>query len=44
MKEDGIRDPWYLTPPLPWLITTTYVVLAKLLALASLRRAFLFNA
>ena len=42
--EDGIRDPWYLTPPLPWLITTTYVVLAKLLALASLRRAFLFNA
>ncbi len=44
MKEEGMRDPWYLTQPLPWLMTTTYVVLAKLLALASLRRAFLFNA
>ena len=44
MKEDGLRDPWYLAQPLPWLMTATYVLLAKLLALASLRRAFLFNA
>lgn len=44
MKEDGLRDPWYLAHPLPWLMTTTYVLLAKLLALTSLRRAFLFNA
>ena len=44
MKEEGLADPWYLTQPLPWLMTGTYVMLAKLLALASLRRAFLFNA
>ncbi len=44
MKEDGLKDPWYLVPPIPWLIVRSYVVIARLLALFSLRRAFLFNA
>ena len=44
MKADGLPDPWYLVPPLPWLIVWSYKVIAGLLALISLRRAFLFNA
>ncbi len=44
MKADGLVDAWYLTPPIPWLMVWTYVVLARLLAFVSLRRAFLFNA
>ena len=44
MKADGARDAWYLTPPIPWLMVWTYVLLARLLAFFSQRRAFLFNA
>jgi len=44
MKADGGRDPWYLAAPLPWLIVWSYRVIAGLLALVSLRGAFLFNA
>lgn len=44
MKVDGLADAWYLTPPIPWLMVWTYVVLARLLAFFSLRWAFLFNA
>lgn len=44
MKADGLSDPWYLTPPLPWLMVRSYVIMAWLLAHVSLRRAFLFNA
>lgn len=44
MKTDGQRDPWYMTAPLPWLIVWSYRVIAGLLALVSLRGAFLFNA
>ena len=44
MKADGLSDPWYLVPPLPRLIVWSYKVIAWLLALVSLRRAFLFNA
>jgi len=44
MEADGTRDAWYLTPPIFWLMVGTYVVLARLLALFSQRRAFLFNA
>lgn len=44
MKADEIADAWYLTPPIPWLMVWTYVVLARLLVFFSLRRAFLFNA
>lgn len=44
MRQEGLSDPWYLKPPLPRLMVLTYVVLARLLATASMRRAFLFNA
>lgn len=44
MKADGLSDPWYLAPPIPWLIVWSYRVIAGLLAMISLRRAFLFNA
>ena len=44
MKEDGVSEAWYLKPPIPWLMVWTYVVIARLVALFSLRRAFLFNA
>lgn len=44
MKADGQRDPWYLLALIPWLIVWSYRVIAGLLALVSLPRAFLFNA
>lgn len=44
MKEDGTRDPWYLFPLLPFLMVASYVVMTRLMALVSIRRAFLFNA
>lgn len=44
MKAEGLRDPWYLTAPIPWLIVWSYRVIAGLLALVNLRGAFLFNA
>lgn len=44
MKADGLPDPWYLLLPIPWLMVRSYRVIAWLMALASLRRAFLFNA
>ena len=44
MKADGLRDPWYLAAPIPWLIVWSYRVIAGLLAFVSLPGAFLFNA
>ena len=44
MKEDGIKDPWYLFPPIPWLMVASYVLASRAMALVSIRRAFLFNA
>lgn len=44
MRQDGLQDPWYLRPPIPWLVVLSYVVLSRLTALVSIRRAFLFNA
>ncbi len=44
MKEEGLKDPWYLFPLIPWLMVSVYVVLTRIMALASIRRAFLFNA
>jgi ubiquinol oxidase len=43
MEADGLADAWYLTPPIPWLMVWTYVVLSRLLAFFSIRSAFLFN-
>lgn len=44
MKEDGIKDSWYLFPPIPRLMVASYVVASRAMALLSIRRAFLFNA
>jgi len=43
MKEEHGKDAWYLTPPIPWLMVGTYVLMARLLAFFSLRGAFMFN-
>ena len=44
MKEDGIKDPWYLLPIVPFFIVLSYVVMTRVMAMVSIRRAFLFNA
>ncbi|HZJ73414.1 MAG TPA: alternative oxidase [Perlabentimonas sp.] len=44
MKEDGIKDKWYLKPVFAYLIVLSYVIIAKLMAFFSQKRAFLFNA
>jgi len=44
MKEDDIKDAWYLFPPIPFLMTSIYFLFSRIMALFNLRRAFLFNA
>jgi hypothetical protein len=44
MQEDGIKDPWYLSPPIPYLMVSVYGVLARTTTRLRIRRAFLFNA
>jgi hypothetical protein len=44
MKEDGIKDPWYLFPPIPQIMVGFYALVMHVMALTSIRRAFLFNA
>lgn len=44
MKEDGVRDAWYLFPPIPLLMVSFYGLLTWTMALLNIRRAFLFNA
>ncbi|MDZ7721798.1 MAG: alternative oxidase [candidate division KSB1 bacterium] len=44
MKKDGVKEPWYLFPVFPFVMVTVYVILTRLVALVSIRRAFLFNA
>ena len=44
MKEDGIKDPWYLFPLIPWGMVTGYVIMTRIMAVLNIRRAFLFNA
>jgi len=44
MREEGERDPWYLFPPIPWLLVMGYVLLTRFMASVNIRRAFLFNA
>lgn len=44
MKADGIKDPWYLITPIPLVMVGFYAVLMRIMALISIRRAFLFNA
>ncbi|MBI4620648.1 MAG: hypothetical protein HY739_10870 [Desulfobacterales bacterium] len=44
MKEDGIKDTWYLFPPIPFVMVCFYVLLTRTMALLNISRAFLFNA
>ena len=44
MKADGLKDSWYLFWPIPFIMVGVYVVLTRMMALLSIRRAFLFNA
>jgi len=44
MKEDQETDPRFLSHPLPSLMVGSYGVMAWSMALATIRRAFLFNA
>lgn len=44
MKEDGIKDPWYLFPLIPWSMVTGYVIMSRIMAVINIKRAFLFNA
>lgn len=44
MKEEGIRDSWYLFPPVPLLMVGFYAALMHAMALTNIRSAFLFNA
>ncbi len=44
MKEDGLKDPWYLFPVFPFFMVGFYIFLTRLMALIHIRRAFLFNA
>ena len=44
MKADGVKDPWYLFPAIPFFMVTSYVIMTRLMALVSIRSAFRFNA
>jgi hypothetical protein len=44
MKEDSINDPWYLFPPITFLMGASYALLTRAMAMFNIRRAFLFNA
>ena len=44
MKEDRIRNPWYLWPAIPFLMVMTYVLITRVMARFCPRRAYLFNA
>ena len=44
MKEDDVKDPWYLCPLIPWIMITVYVIMTRIMAVLNIRGAFLFNA
>lgn len=44
MREDGMRDPWYLRGPIPFLMVAGYVVLTRVMAVIAIRSALRFNA
>ncbi len=44
MKEDGVKDPWYLYPLIPCIMVGAYRLLSRALARFNISRAFLFNA
>ena len=44
MKEDNIRDPWYLFPVIPFFMVYTYSLMSRTLAIFNISWALLFNA
>jgi len=44
MKEDGLKDPWYLWPPITFFIVLTYVVMSKIVIWINSKSAYHFNA
>ncbi|MFC1490342.1 hypothetical protein ACFL6K_03940 [Candidatus Latescibacterota bacterium] len=44
MREDNVKDSWYLFPVIPFFMVGTYNLLSRALAFFNINRAFLFNA
>jgi hypothetical protein len=44
MKEDNLKDAWYLSWPIPALMVCSYVIITRFMAFFNISRAFLFNA
>ena len=44
MKEDGMKDRWFLSPPVVFLVVTFYVILSKIIAWTHIKGGFKFNA
>ena len=44
MKEDGLKDPWFLYTPIVAIITLFYILLSKLLTWTNIKAGFRFNA
>ncbi len=44
MKEDNMKDAWYLKQPIPYLAVCSYIFFSRTLAFFNISRAFLFNA
>ncbi len=44
MKEDNVKDSWYLHPIFPFFMVISYSIFSWILAFFNLPRAFLFNA
>ena len=44
MKEDNVKDPWYLFPLIPFFMVSSYFLMSRLMARFNISRAFLFNA
>lgn len=44
MREDSVKEPWYLTAPLPSLMAGSYALLEWVLARVAIHGAILFNA
>jgi len=44
MREDKMKDPWYLATPVVFMITSFYVLLSKIIAWTNIKAGFRFNA
>lgn len=44
MREDGLKDKWYLATPVVFMIVAFYLLLSRVLAWVNIKGAFMFNA